>query len=208
MYALCFSSFFRWTYTRLSWSSWACDTTFTKEYEFQKGQLFYNKESLLEVVRLYHIRRNVKYKTETFNEIVIVLKCKRECTRKLRAKKNMYSSTWHIVIYKGRHRFCVLSNVNVSTGHIYFTSFVINNLIRNCVAQDPSSRLLLCDRWWKINLVMMWLINRYGVLSSKLFCQSTILKKIFILFFHAFWKQCNILTRGQWVSGISRKTMM
>ena len=35
-----------------------CNTTFTEEEEFQKGIVFDNKDSLLEFVRLYHIRRN------------------------------------------------------------------------------------------------------------------------------------------------------
>lgn len=61
---------------------------------------------------------------------------------KLRAKKNMYSSAWHIVIYKGRHRLCILSIDNMSAD-IHLTSFVINNLIRNSVAQDPSIEVVV-----------------------------------------------------------------
>ena len=44
-----------------SWRSWTCDTTYTNEGEFQKGMTFDNKDSLLEAVRLYHIRRKVEY---------------------------------------------------------------------------------------------------------------------------------------------------
>ena len=43
-----------------SWRTWACDITYTKEKEFEKGMMFDSKESLLEVVRVYHIHRNVE----------------------------------------------------------------------------------------------------------------------------------------------------
>ena len=33
-----------------SWRSWACDTTYTEEEEFEMGMMFDNKESLLENV--------------------------------------------------------------------------------------------------------------------------------------------------------------
>ena len=37
----------------------ACDTTYAEEGEYEKGMIFNSKESLLEVVRVYHTRRNV-----------------------------------------------------------------------------------------------------------------------------------------------------
>ena len=98
--------------------------------------MFDNKESLLEVVRLYHIRRYRKYKIETSNQIIIALKCKRGCTRRLRTKKNTYSSAWHIVTYKWKHGSCVLGSNNMLVRHIHFTSSVFNNLIRSSVSQD------------------------------------------------------------------------
>ena len=207
MYALCFSSFFRWTYTRLSWSSWACDTTFTKEYEFQKGQLFYNKESLLEVVRLYHICRNAEYKIKTSNQTVIILKCKKGCTWKLRVKKNSYSSAWYIVTYKGKHRACVLSSENVSTRLIHLTSSIIDNVIRNCFTQDPSTKVFMVWQMVKdqfgvdVTYMQTWydkqkaLLSMYGTYETLIFS------------FHAS-KQCNIVTWGLWLSDLSRKTMM
>ena len=67
---------------------------------------FDNKDSLLEVVRLYHIRRNVEYRTETSNQTVLTLSVRRGCTWRLRARKNSYSSTWEIVTYKGKHGGC------------------------------------------------------------------------------------------------------
>ena len=124
-----------------SWRSWACDTTYTDEGEFQKGMMFDNKDALLDAVRLYHIRRNVEYRTETSNQTVLTLKCKRGCAWRLRARKSSYSPSWEIVTYKGKHGGCVLSNENVSAGHIHLTSSVINNLIRNCVAEDPSIKV-------------------------------------------------------------------
>ena len=50
-----------------SWKTWVCDTTYTEDEEFEKGMIFDRKEALLEAVRVYHIRRNVEYKTETSN---------------------------------------------------------------------------------------------------------------------------------------------
>ncbi|XP_057533383.1 uncharacterized protein LOC130811201 [Amaranthus tricolor] len=137
-----------------SWRSWTCETTFTEEGEFQKDQVFDNKESLLEAVRLYHIRRNVEYRTETSNQTVISLKCKRGCSWKLRARKNNYSSAWHIVTYKGKHDSCVLGSDNVSVGRIHLTSSVINNLIRNNVVQDPSI---------KVSMVQQMVKDRFGI---------------------------------------------
>ncbi|XP_057540844.1 uncharacterized protein LOC130818702 [Amaranthus tricolor] len=95
-----------------SWRTWACDTTYTEEGE------------------------NVEYRTETSNQTVLTLKCKRGCSWRLRARLDAYSSSWHIVTYK--HGSCVLGSDTVSAGHIHLTSFVINNVIRNCVAKDPS----------------------------------------------------------------------
>ena len=77
-----------------SWRSWACDTTYTDEGEFQKGIMFDNKDVLLNAVRLYHIRRNVEYRTETSNQTVLTLKCKRGCAWRLRARLSSYSPSW------------------------------------------------------------------------------------------------------------------
>ena len=62
-----------------SWRSLDYDTTYTDEGEFQKGMMFNNKDALLDAVRLYHIRRNVEYRTETSNQAVLTLKRKRGC---------------------------------------------------------------------------------------------------------------------------------
>ncbi|XP_057515415.1 uncharacterized protein LOC130796968 [Amaranthus tricolor] len=63
-----------------SWRTWACDTTYTEEGEFEKGMMFDSMESLLEAIRVYHIRRNVDYRTETSNQTILTLKCKRGCS--------------------------------------------------------------------------------------------------------------------------------
>ena len=60
--------------------SWACDTTYTKERQFEKGMMFDKKEALLKAVRVYHIRRNVEYRIETSNQTILTLKCKRGCS--------------------------------------------------------------------------------------------------------------------------------
>ena len=75
--------------------------------------MFDNKDALLDVVRLYHIRRNVEYRTETSNQTVLTLKCKRGCAFRLRARKSSYSPSWEIVTYKGKYGGCVLSTENV-----------------------------------------------------------------------------------------------
>ena len=48
----------------------------------------------------------------------------------------------------------VLSSDNVSAGHIHLTSYVINNVIRDCVAQDPSI---------KVSLVRQMVKDQYAV---------------------------------------------
>ena len=45
------------------WRTWVCDTTHTEDGEFEKGMIFDSKEVLLEAVKVYHIRRNVEYRT-------------------------------------------------------------------------------------------------------------------------------------------------
>ncbi|XP_057537246.1 uncharacterized protein LOC130814961 [Amaranthus tricolor] len=137
-----------------SWRSWDCDTTYTDEGEFQKGMMFDNKDALLDAVRLYHIRRNVEYRTETSNQTVLTLKCKRGCGWRLRARKSSYSPSWEIITYKGKHGGCVLSTENVSAGHIHLTSSVINNRISFCVAQDPSI---------KVSVVRQMVKDQFGV---------------------------------------------
>ena len=42
--------------------------------------IFDSKEALLEADRVYHIRRNVEYRTETYNQTSLLLKCKRGCS--------------------------------------------------------------------------------------------------------------------------------
>ena len=100
----------------------ACDTTYTEE-ELEKGMMFDSKEALLEAIRVYHIRRNVEYRTETSNQTVLTLKCKRGCSWRLRATLDSYLSSWRIVTYKGKHGSCVLGNDTVSAGHIHLTIF-------------------------------------------------------------------------------------
>ena len=68
--------------------------------------MFDSKEALLEVIRVYHIRRNVEYRTET-SETVLTLKCKRGCSWRLRASFGSYISSWRIVTYKGKYGSCV-----------------------------------------------------------------------------------------------------
>ena len=85
-----------------SWRTWACDTTYTEEGELEKGMRFDNKEALLEAIRVYHIRRNVEYRTETSNQSVLTLKCKRGCSWRLRARIDTYTSSWLIVTYNGK----------------------------------------------------------------------------------------------------------
>lgn len=58
----------------------------------QKGRVFDKKESLLKIVRMYYTRKNIEHRTKTFDQTTIALKCKRGCSWKLRAKKNLYSS--------------------------------------------------------------------------------------------------------------------
>ncbi|XP_057526212.1 uncharacterized protein LOC130805456 [Amaranthus tricolor] len=137
-----------------SWRTWACDTTYTEQGEFEKGMMFDNKESLLEAIRVYHIGRNVEYRTETSNQTVLSLKCKRGCSWKLRAMFDSNISSWRIVTYKGKHGSCVLGSDNVSAGHIHLTSSVINNVIRNCVAKDPSI---------KVSVIRQMVKDRFGV---------------------------------------------
>ena len=93
--------------------------------------MFDSKEALLEVIRVYHIRRNVEYKMETSNKTILTLKCKRGCSWRFRATLDSYSSSWRIVTYNGKHGSCVLGSDTVSTGHIHLTSFAISNVIRN-----------------------------------------------------------------------------
>ena len=47
-----------------SWRTWVCNTTYTEDEELEKGMIFDSKEA----VRVYHIRRNVEYRTETSNQ--------------------------------------------------------------------------------------------------------------------------------------------
>ncbi|XP_057530544.1 uncharacterized protein LOC130808979 [Amaranthus tricolor] len=137
-----------------SWRTWACDTTYIEQGDFEKGMMFDNKESLLEAIRVYHIGRNVQYRTETLNQTVLSLKCKRGCSWKLRATFDSNISSWRIVTYKGKHGSCVLGSDSVSAGHIHLTSSVINNVIRNCVAKDPSI---------KVSVVRQMVKDRFGV---------------------------------------------
>ena len=62
--------------------------------------MFDRKEALLEAIRVYHIRKNVEYRTETSNQIVLNLKCKRGCSWRLRATFDSYLSSWRIITYK------------------------------------------------------------------------------------------------------------
>ena len=94
--------------------------------------IFDDKESLLEAVRLYTIRKNVEYRTEISYQTIISLKCKRGCSWKLKAMLNAYSSSLLIVTYKGKHGSCVLGSDNVSAGHINLASSMISNVIRCC----------------------------------------------------------------------------
>ena len=79
-----------------------------------------NKEGLLEIVRMYHIRR-----IETFNQTILTLKCKRGCSWKLTARLNSYSSSWHNITYHGKHGSFVLGSDNVLAVLIHLTSSVI-----------------------------------------------------------------------------------
>ena len=65
-----------------------------------------------------------------------------------------YLSSWRIVMYKGKHGSCVLVSDTVSAGHIHLTSSVINNVIRYCVAKDPSI---------KVSVVRHMVKDRFGV---------------------------------------------
>ena len=38
--------------------------------------MFDSKEALLEAIRVYHIRKNVEYRTKTSNQTVLTLMCK------------------------------------------------------------------------------------------------------------------------------------
>ncbi|XP_057524317.1 uncharacterized protein LOC130804037 [Amaranthus tricolor] len=82
-----------------SWRTWACDTTYTEDGELEKSMTFDSKEALLEAIIVYHIRRNVKYRTETSNQTVLTLKCKRGCSWRLRATFDSYLSSCRIVTY-------------------------------------------------------------------------------------------------------------
>ena len=124
-----------------SWRTWACDTTYAEEGELEKVMMFDSKEALLEDTRVHHIRRNAEYRTETSNQTVLTLKCKRGCSWRLRATLDSYSSLWRIVTYNGKHESCVLGSDTVSAGHIHLTSYVINNVIRNCVNKDHSIKV-------------------------------------------------------------------
>src|SRR5688500_15692363 len=103
--------------------------------------MFDSKEALLEAIRAYHIRRNVEFRTETSNQTVLTLKCKRGCSWRRRARIDSYSSSCRIVTYNGKHDSCLSDSDIVSAGHIHLTSSVINNVIRNCVAKDPSIKV-------------------------------------------------------------------
>ncbi|XP_057536703.1 uncharacterized protein LOC130814600 [Amaranthus tricolor] len=154
-----------------SWRSWDCDTTYTDERKFQKVMMFDNKDALLDAVRLYHIRRNVEYRTETLNQTVLTLKCKRGCAWRLRARKSSYSPSWEIVTYKGKHEGCVLNTENVSARYIHLTYSVINNLIRNCVAEDPSIKVSVVRQMVKdqfgvdVTYKRAWYAKQQGLLS-------------------------------------------
>ncbi|CAO2841539.1 unnamed protein product [Amaranthus hypochondriacus] len=154
-----------------SWRTWACDTTYTEEGELEKGMMFDNKKALLEAIKLYHIRRNVEYRTETSNQSVLTLKCKRGCSWRLRARIDTYTSSWLIVTYNGKHRSCVQDSDTVSVGHIHLTSSVINNVIRNCVAKDPSIKVtvvrqMVKDRFGiEVNYKRAWCAKQQALLS-------------------------------------------
>ena len=137
-----------------SWRTWVCDTTYTEDGELEKGMIFDSKVDLLEAVRVYHIRRNVEYRTETSNQTSLSLKCKRGCSWKLRARVNPYSTSWFISKYNGKHGNCVLTSDTASAGHIHLTSSVINNVIRNCVSKDPSI---------KVSVVRQMVKDRFGI---------------------------------------------
>ena len=133
--------------------------------------MFDSKEALLEAIRVYHIRRNVEYRTETSNQTVLALKCKRGCSWRLKATLDSYSSSWHIVTYNGKHGSCVLGNDTFSTGHMHLTSSVINNVIRNVIAKDPSIKVsvvrqMVKDRFGiEVNYKRAWCAKQQALLS-------------------------------------------
>ena len=96
----------------------------------------------------------MEYRTETSNRTVLTLKCKRDCSWRLGATLDSYSSSWRIVAYNGRHGSCVLGNDTVFAQHIHLTSSVINNVIRNCIAKDPSI---------KVFVVRQMVKDRFGI---------------------------------------------
>ncbi|XP_057533134.1 uncharacterized protein LOC130811017 [Amaranthus tricolor] len=126
----------------------------TLDGKFEKDMIFDSKKALLEAVRVYHIRRNVEYRTETSNQTSSSLKCKRGCSWKLRARLNPYSTSWFISKYNGKHGNFVLDSNTVSAGHIHLTSSVFNNVIRNCVSKDPSI---------KVSVVRQIVKDRFGI---------------------------------------------
>ena len=119
----------------------------------------------------------------------------------------MYSSTCHIVKYKGKHGYCVLNSTmcQLNTCNIYPMWLT---RLETMLRRFHQLKSLWCGRWWKSNMVQMWHIIRHGLLGGKLFCLFTTLEKIFILSSYTSWKQCNIQIRGHWLSDFSKHTMM
>ena len=124
------------------------------------------------------------YRTETSNQTLLTLKCKSGSALRLRARKNSYSSSWEIVTYKGKHGSCVLSTENVSAGHIYLTCFVINNVIRNCFAKDPSIKVSVVRQMVKDQFGVEVIYKRAWCANSKPFSPSMGHGKTLILSFH------------------------
>ena len=71
---------------------------------------------------------------------------------------------------KGKHGSCVLGSDTVSAAHIHLTSSVINNIIRNCVAKDPSIKVSVVHQMVKyrfgldVNYKRAWCAKQQALL--------------------------------------------
>ena len=99
--------------------------------------VFDTKKTLLEMVKMYSIKRNQFYSTVTSNEKVLHLRCKRKCGWSLRAKKMNYTSHGFVIVtYKGPHRDNCVSDAP-SSDHRHLDSDIICEYVKSFVVKDP-----------------------------------------------------------------------
>ncbi|CAH9092852.1 unnamed protein product [Cuscuta europaea] len=144
-----------------SWRGCTTSSRFSADGEFKFGQEFDYKKQLINMIRVYSVKRNQFFSVLESDKHKFVAECKRKkecgCTWRIRAtKKHARRDMFKVVRYAGPHIPTCLGNVD-NNDHAGITSQFIAREITDLLRTDPSL---------KVRTISELMKEKYGYVPS------------------------------------------